>query len=184
MRIKVVIRAEDGFTIQELLVVIVLGVLLVGFCWKVFFFGQRIFRSWEEKLAVSSSVSGALQQIAADIRRSRFVDLSDPNTLEIWLQQSDKMVVYSSLGGITTRGDVRIHGDMTMAAEFRQDVQNDAKLRRGPRLRILVSASRGQYMRRDSTLLEVPYSSKSGFDETVDHLMKTSPLGHQVAKSR
>jgi type II secretory pathway pseudopilin PulG len=73
--------AEQGFTIQELLVVILVSSLLVSFCLSAFLFATRHFNTWDRKRELANTVDRTLQMIALDIQRSRNIEWCDDSTL-------------------------------------------------------------------------------------------------------
>ena len=70
MRTLALLRREAGFTIQELMVVLIVGSLLVSFSVTLFLFANKLFHSWQKKSEVSIAVARTLETISLDIMQS------------------------------------------------------------------------------------------------------------------
>ncbi len=64
---------QEGFTIQELLVVLMVGSLLVSFSLSLFLFTQRMFFSWERDDRMRLAIERSTQAIALDMQQAREV---------------------------------------------------------------------------------------------------------------
>ncbi len=64
---------EAGFTIQELLVVLIVGSLLVTFCLSLFLFTGKLFSSWQRHAGARRALDGVLQVISLDVQRASSV---------------------------------------------------------------------------------------------------------------
>ena len=73
MRLLNTLRDERGFTIQEILVVLVVGFLVVGFGLSLFQFTGKLMGNWSRRSESRTLVNSICQQIAFDIQRSRGV---------------------------------------------------------------------------------------------------------------
>ena len=70
------LRPEGGFTIQELLVVLIVASLLVSFSLSLFLFMHKLVSSWERDIEMRGSVDRAVQLIALDVQRSGEVNFN------------------------------------------------------------------------------------------------------------
>lgn len=98
------LRDEHGFTIQELMVVMVVGALLTSFGVSLFLFGQKLFISWERKSALQTAVIQLLDNIASDVLQSNYISQISDTGLVI-RKKSGKNVRYSFDGSIVKRND-------------------------------------------------------------------------------
>ncbi len=64
---------ERGFTIQELLVVMIVGSLLISLSLTTYMFATRLFLSWQAKSEGRAAVERVLQQMVYDIQRSKSI---------------------------------------------------------------------------------------------------------------
>src|SRR5436309_10873019 len=72
------VRHEDGFTIEELMIVLVVSGLVVGFSFSLFQFVNKLYRSWQEESELRGEVSRSLQMMALDVLESNhIIDLGD-----------------------------------------------------------------------------------------------------------
>jgi len=67
------LKKTDGFTIQELLVVLIVGSLLIGFSMSLFLFTDRLFKTWYGSGEVKMAANRILSQAALDIQQSTAV---------------------------------------------------------------------------------------------------------------
>jgi len=96
-RLRVGAQCESGFTIQELMVVLIVSSLLVTFSFSLFLFTGKLFASWQKKIELHSEVSRVLQLIASDVHRAKQVlELSD-STMTL-VGTSSIEVIYSTQG--------------------------------------------------------------------------------------
>jgi len=77
------LNAQDGFTVQELMVVLVVGSLLVTFSFSLFLFTSKLFSSWHKRTELRSEVSRVLQLIASDVNRSKQILALTDSTLTL-----------------------------------------------------------------------------------------------------
>ena len=98
---------QKGFTIQEIMVAIIVSSLLVSFSFSVFLFAHKLFHSWQRKMELRGLVGTTLQRIALDVLRAREVqELTD--TTFILAVGIDRQLVYRFDGARIIRNDVRI----------------------------------------------------------------------------
>ena len=98
---------QEGFTIQEILVALVVGSLLIAFSMSTFSFVGKLFTSWKEQSEVRNAVAGALQQLALDIVRSRQVLEITESTLVV-SKDPQTQIVYRFDGKHVWRDNVRL----------------------------------------------------------------------------
>jgi hypothetical protein len=104
MKLPLILGKEDGFTIQELLVVMIVSSLLIALGLTVFEFGTRLHSIWRVKSGLRTFVDKAAQAIAFDIMRAK------------------------ELSGLTDSGfALRIHEGREIRYEFRgQTISRDS----------------------------------------------------------
>ena len=96
-RLRVKAQCESGFTIQELMVVLIVSSLLVTFSFSLFLFTGKLFTSWQKRTELHLEVSRVLQLIASDVHRAKQVlELSD-STMTL-VGTSSIQVIYSVQG--------------------------------------------------------------------------------------
>jgi hypothetical protein len=157
---------QEGFTIQELLVTLIVGSLLVDFCFSLFLYSDKLFVSWQQRSESKDRVNSTLQIITTDILGSkRMVMISDSS---IVLQKIDNLIVSYFFGGKSIRrGDVVLsEGNMEAALVSTQTSKSaDAK----PSNQVLVlkmSLALRDTLYQISTEVEIPYSSKEEFERS------------------
>src|SRR5881394_2056663 len=77
------LRSEEGFTIQELMVVMVVGSLLVALSFNLYAFTSKLFSGWQKKIALHGEVSRVLQLMASDVQRSKQITELTDSTLAL-----------------------------------------------------------------------------------------------------
>jgi type II secretory pathway component PulJ len=111
-------KNEDGFTIQELLVVLIVGSLLVSFSLSLYLFTGRLISTWQKTTALRESVHRTLHIIALDIEKSqRIVEISD--TTCSMVRQTGKVVTYRFNGLGVWRNDIPINSDTAIVMMVR-----------------------------------------------------------------
>ena len=100
---KSTFKNEDGFTIQELLVALVVGSLLMSFCLSLFLFSNKIFVTWH-----------ALQTFAFDIRNSR--EITNVRDTSLTVQRGDRRPISYFFDKATIRrnGVFLFHGNVSV----------------------------------------------------------------------
>jgi len=88
------IKFDDrGFTIQELLVVIIVGSLLVSYGLSVFLFADKLFTSWRLKDDIHSRVTRTFQNILYDIEQAKRIQSITDSSLII-IRCDNKVIDY------------------------------------------------------------------------------------------
>src|ERR1039458_3510989 len=88
---------QEGFTIQELLVTLIFGSLLVDFCFSLFLFSDKLFVSWQRRSELRDRTNYAMQTLASDVQGSRgLIMISDSSII---LQKIGGKVVHYSFDG-------------------------------------------------------------------------------------
>lgn len=75
------IQDESGFTIQELLVVLIVGSLLVSMSLTTFLFANKVAKSWQDRTELKEAVHRTLQQIVFDVQRSNGILMANDSIL-------------------------------------------------------------------------------------------------------
>ncbi|MGD0339096.1 MAG: hypothetical protein ABSB78_09930 [Bacteroidota bacterium] len=109
---------EDGYTIQELLVVLIVGSLLVGFSLSLFLFADKLLASWQKTTELRESVHMTLQIIALDIQKSRRI-LAISDTTCSMARHTGMVVNYRFNGQKIWRNEIPVNADTTIAMSVR-----------------------------------------------------------------
>ena len=106
-------KEGKGFTIQELMVVLVVGSLLVTFSFSIFLFVNKLFVSWQKKTVLRAAVSHLLNTISLDLLESKQAE-EMPDTALAVIKLSDIYVRYRFDGRRVWRNnDLIASGDAT-----------------------------------------------------------------------
>jgi len=119
------IKQEDGFTIQEVLVVLIVGSILIGLSLSLFLFTNKLFLTWSGTNDLKNESNRILYQLAFDIQQSReLIEQSD--TSFVLSKSVGRVVRYIYNGKTLLRNDV----DLTprKAAAVRMKVVEDNTL--------------------------------------------------------
>ncbi len=101
MNIFHVIKREDGFTIQEVLIVLIVGSILIGLSLSLFLFTNKLFLTWSGTSDLKSETNRILYQMAFDIQQSR--EIAEHTDTSFVLSRSVGRVVRYSYNGKTLR---------------------------------------------------------------------------------
>ncbi len=111
---KVSSTPEAGYTIQELLIVLIVGSLLVGFSFSLFLFVNRMFSTWHKTAEFRQQVQSAVRTIATDISRSRRVVTYSDSAL-VLEKPTGIGVVYAFDGRSIRRDGISVIADTSIA---------------------------------------------------------------------
>lgn len=106
------IKRENGFTIQEVLVAIIVGSLLVGFSLSAFLFVSRIHRSWQSRSDIEQTTGRTVQTITLDVLRSKAATVSDSMITLEW--PGGRRVHYLLGNSAVTRNGVQLAPDSSV----------------------------------------------------------------------
>jgi hypothetical protein len=107
MKFFTVIKREDGFTIQEILVVLIVGSILIGLSLSLFLFTNKLFLTWSGTNDLKSETNRILYQMAFDIQQSREI-LDHTDTSFVLSKSVGKIIRYNYTGKILQRNDVEM----------------------------------------------------------------------------
>jgi prepilin-type N-terminal cleavage/methylation domain-containing protein len=91
MRLSTAYRDERGFTIQELLVVLLVGSLLVSLTLSTFLFAGKLLHSWQRRSEIRSTVFRIAHTIAQDISQARDVTSFSDTALNIEMKNGKEV---------------------------------------------------------------------------------------------
>jgi hypothetical protein len=87
------IKKEDGFTIQEILVVLLVGSILIGLSLSLFLFTNRLFTTWSGTNNLKNEANRILYNIALDIQKSREIS-EHTDTSFVLLRNNGRYIRY------------------------------------------------------------------------------------------
>jgi prepilin-type N-terminal cleavage/methylation domain-containing protein len=85
---------EDGFTLTELMVAIMVGALMVSFTYSLYTFVGHLVSAWKKTTEIRSVAERSARQIAGDIERSKSCSELTDSSL-VLIQGMDKTIRYS-----------------------------------------------------------------------------------------
>ncbi len=91
---------EEGFTIPEILIVLMVSSMLLSFGLSLFQFTGKFLDTWGRRNEIHSLVNGVTQRVALDIQRSRSVCEMTDSTLVLRHGLGKQVVYQFSKGGI------------------------------------------------------------------------------------
>ncbi len=101
------LKSEDGFTIQELLVAIIAGSMLVGFSFSLYLFVARIVQKDMHAREHKQRAQEAVELITSDIERSSLVIQLNDSTLELGSAMHGH-ILYTWREGVLSRRSVAL----------------------------------------------------------------------------
>jgi prepilin-type N-terminal cleavage/methylation domain-containing protein len=109
-------RTSDsrGFTIQELIVALVVGSILIGYAFELYVFARRIVTHWQKEAEISEVVHSTLNRMTLDVQRANNVEIQGDS---VFVMRTDTRViaVYRCAGGFITRNDVLMNASGSVA---------------------------------------------------------------------
>lgn len=109
MKIPRHIRDESGFTMQEVLVVLIVGSILIAFCFELFLFVNRLFFNWEITSEFRTEAGAMYQRINLDLQHAKSVVARDDTSL-VLIRHDGKRIEYWYSNGQINRNDVQLLG--------------------------------------------------------------------------
>lgn len=98
-------NGEAGFTIQELLVVLLVGSFLVSFSLSLLLFAGKLFSSWERAVEVRRTLHRTLAWLDADIRKGVQVEWLGDSLFAVH-RRNGRRVEYRFAAGGATRDSI------------------------------------------------------------------------------
>ena len=148
---------EDGFTIQEILVVLIVSSLLVSFGLSLFQFTTKIVCSWSRKSEASGLVNRTIQQIALDVQKSSVVSAVTDSSLVLQNQIGSYVSFLKRETGVW-RNDVLIGGVPQALFDMNADLDSEiVTIRTRP-----ATSSSGGALR-----IRTPWSSRQEFTRSL-----------------
>lgn len=99
------LKREEGFTIQELLVVLIVASLLVSLCFSVFSFATKLVASWQTRVQSKEELNRVLQRMAMDVQEAREIEMVNDSVLVIEKKVGER-IMYRFDGKSVLRNNV------------------------------------------------------------------------------
>jgi len=126
MSIYKIFKSEHGFTIQELMVVLIVGSLLIGFTFSLFLFSNKMMFSWQRKSDVQQTVCRVTQTIASDIMKAKEIKEITETSI-ILIGKNENQIHYSFDGKYIYRNNDIVYSDDNIQVSMK--ISEDIKLR-------------------------------------------------------
>ena len=161
---KSTFKNEDGFTIQELLVALVVGSLLMSFCLSLFLFSDKIFITWHHTCERKDAVNYALQTFVFDIRNSR--EITNVRDTSLIVQRGDRRPISYFFDKTTIRrnGVFLFHGNVSVFPISMEPSTSGGGKNFVRAISINLSTTSSGINYEVSTEVEVPYSARQNLD--------------------
>jgi prepilin-type N-terminal cleavage/methylation domain-containing protein len=98
---------KDGFTLQETLVVLVVGSVLMGLCFSLFLMSSRLVSSWQKRDELRVAGDTIVQRIVSDVQRSKEISARTDSSF-VLLMGIDTRIVYTHDAESLYRNEVEI----------------------------------------------------------------------------
>lgn len=156
---------EGGFTMQELLVSLIVGSLVISFCMSLFLFADRSFLRWQKNLKERDLANHTLQLIVRDVQRSSDINNQTNASLSLRIGGS-RLINYSFDGTGIRRGDISIF-DGNVECETRIVLPKDEK--EGhiyQALDVKISTGVPSHHYEAAAMIDLPYSGRQEFERS------------------
>jgi type II secretory pathway component PulJ len=154
---------ERGFTIQELMVNVIIGSLLISFSFSLFLFGQKLFLSWQKKSAVQTSVFRTMNTVSHDILNSQSIEGITDSSF-ILMKGNERKIRYEFKPGSARRNGVPINSVADVDIELRiSAIRNYQGEQSVAAVRFSVVGKTKFYSYKEETEVAIPGNSKQRF---------------------
>jgi len=124
MTVKAFLKNQRGFTIQEILTVLLVSSLLLGFCYSLFSFTHKLLTAWQQRTEMHSFVDHAMNILVLDVERAKDILNITDSTLTL-VKNDDQLLLYRFSKGRMIRGKDTISAiDMSASFERGSGVPN------------------------------------------------------------
>jgi prepilin-type N-terminal cleavage/methylation domain-containing protein len=107
--VRRLIASEEGFTIQELMVVLVIGSILIGGIWSLYLFAEKVSLSWKRTSEFSEAASEILATLTADLGEAYAGMVLTDTSLTIVKDRWGRTVKYQFQEGPVVRNRVPLY---------------------------------------------------------------------------
>ncbi len=155
---------KSGFTIPEILVVIMVGSLVIGFALSLFLFAAKLVSGWQKKTELTDQVRGVAWAVIQDMDRALRVETVDDSTWKIVLP-ADRRVTYRASAGAVFRNESRLLGELDIFIRLSitsSSPQISDGVAQGS-FTVLAEGTRGGYTERVLAPVSLAKSSKLAF---------------------
>ncbi len=159
---------EGGFTITEILVVIMVGSLAIGFALSLFLFVARLVSGWQKETELKDKVHGVAYAIMQDMDRALRVEALDDSTWTIVLP-ADRRVTYRASAGAVYRDDTRLAHDPNIFIRLAvppRSPRTELSVKDGP-FTVFAEGTMGGKLERASVDVSLAKCSKLAFSSRV-----------------
>src|ERR1051326_1855153 len=161
------LKSEEGFTIQELLVVLIISSLMVSFTLSLFLFGSKILGSWSKKSELRQAVQQTLIVAMIDLIESSGVPTLTDTSIEFTKNNGSSVHYGYGRGRILRNGAIVSSQEglvMSMKVARKQVLP---QVHDGNVFSISVSAIRNDLAYSSTTVVIVATSSRDEFNPSL-----------------
>ena len=121
------LKEENGFTVQELLVVLVVGSLLFSFCFSLFSFVDKVSLTWRRNKELKNVVHNNAENMAFDIQRSIWVARS-ADSLVTMEKPGKRLVEYRWASGLVARNGALLTNSLACTIAMEESHQDSSEV--------------------------------------------------------
>ena len=160
---------EDGFTIQELLVTLVIGSIVVTLGFSLLNFVFRTYHTWNNNAAVEDNSSFALSQLIFDLRSANRVLETTDSSMSLIMKSSDT-IFYRFTSDLVTRNGLRLVPEDAgaLTVKVRSGNSNDLAREKRQSYKIYVSLRRNEYESVLDTEVSLEGDGRSSFEDSLE----------------
>ncbi len=159
---------EDGFTIQELVVVLIVGSMVVAFSFSLFLFVNKMFHTWNRKTELHDAVDAVVQRMATDIQKSiSIIEITD-STLTLEKELGNVIRYRYNSDTLWRNNDPMFSSEnISLHTSIQSVVFRYADSSYVPVMNIKVMGKRKDVAYSSSVEVTVPFSSRARFSSIV-----------------
>lgn len=145
---------QAGFTINELIVAMVVGSILVGYAFELYVFASRIVSAWRAKTGISTAAERVLGQMTLDLQRSSSL-IQEGDSVFVMASDNREIASYHVSHGVVSRNGVAMHPQEKIQVAVRANRSGSSV-----DLDVRAASGKGEVLLRGTAVLQMSSTSR------------------------